>query len=366
MGLLKTIRISHKRHIEDELRRQILRGTYPPGSRIPPVKELAERFGICVATVQKALDRLESQAFIVRRHGSGTFVRERPRELTMADAVALCMITGGHVHSELYRLLNIGLQNAGRIVFSLDINDEDVVRRLRQLYVSGVPAFIVFGSPYRRQIYPAIEEFVDAGRKVIGILDWRVDALQGRISKILVDHEEGGRDAAGHLFRRGHRRALLLGSSTMIADLRPETPARLRNQGFGFVQEWERLGGSWSSLESYSPEGEPYPTPLLDAEKLRAEFAAEPHPTAVFGIRDVEAWVCQNIISEQIPGLRGKIEIFGYGGTPWSLAGHPPFSTMDFDLEAVAEAVCSTLETKSSEAGALPVTKMIKPRLVLR
>ncbi len=365
MGLLKTIRITHQRHIQEELRRQILRGTYMPGSRLPPVKELATHFGICVATVQKALDTLEKQSYIVRRHGSGTYVRERPQDLTMADTVCLCMITGGHVHSDLYRQLNLHLQDKGRIVFTLDLDDKEAyVRRLRQAYVSGVPAFIVYGSPYNP--VRMLEEIVEAGRTVIGILDWRLEALSGRIPRVLVDHEAGGRAAARHLFSRGHRRVLLLGTENMIEEMQPKTPIWLRTQGYGFAREWEKLGGTWTSMTSRIGSREQRYHPILEPAQIHAAISSDSRATAVFGLRDAEAWTFQNFIADQLPELRGKIEIFGYGDTDWSLAGHPPFSTVNWNIGSVVSSVCRLLDSQSAGTALQPATELVKPKLVLR
>ncbi len=54
----------------------ILRGRYRPGSRIPTELELAAQFEASRMTVSRALRDLESEGFLLRRHGAGTFVRE--------------------------------------------------------------------------------------------------------------------------------------------------------------------------------------------------------------------------------------------------------------------------------------------------
>ena len=63
--------------IASRLRRAILEGEYGYGERLPPERELSARFGAARGTVRAALDRLAALDFIVRRVGSGTFVRYR-------------------------------------------------------------------------------------------------------------------------------------------------------------------------------------------------------------------------------------------------------------------------------------------------
>lgn len=65
--------------IAEELRRRILSGDYRAGERLPAERRLAELFGASRATVRGALRRLEENALVTRRVGSGTFV-SRPAE----------------------------------------------------------------------------------------------------------------------------------------------------------------------------------------------------------------------------------------------------------------------------------------------
>lgn len=59
-----------------ELRRAILRGDYAPGDKLPPERDLAERFDVNRVTVRSALARLESTRLVTIRHGSGCVVRD--------------------------------------------------------------------------------------------------------------------------------------------------------------------------------------------------------------------------------------------------------------------------------------------------
>jgi GntR family transcriptional regulator len=58
------------------LRADIMRGTYPPGARLPTELQLAQDYSVSVITVQRALRELEDEALIERHRGRGTFVRE--------------------------------------------------------------------------------------------------------------------------------------------------------------------------------------------------------------------------------------------------------------------------------------------------
>jgi GntR family transcriptional regulator len=53
-------------------------GTYRPGSRLPSEAELSEQLAVSRPTLRESLRLLEERGMIIRRHGQGTFVRERP------------------------------------------------------------------------------------------------------------------------------------------------------------------------------------------------------------------------------------------------------------------------------------------------
>lgn len=57
------------------LRAEIMRGTYPPGSRLPTELQLGDEYKVSVITVQRALRELEDEGLIERFRGRGTFVR---------------------------------------------------------------------------------------------------------------------------------------------------------------------------------------------------------------------------------------------------------------------------------------------------
>src|SRR4051794_19095688 len=58
------------------LREQIARREHAPGAPLPTEEALCEQFGVSRITVRRALQDLETQGFVERRHGVGTFVRE--------------------------------------------------------------------------------------------------------------------------------------------------------------------------------------------------------------------------------------------------------------------------------------------------
>jgi len=74
---------SHRQtKVVDELKRRIVSGDFPPGSRLPTQVELAEICGACHVTVQRAIDHLRENGFVETRGRHGTYVANHPPHLS--------------------------------------------------------------------------------------------------------------------------------------------------------------------------------------------------------------------------------------------------------------------------------------------
>lgn len=62
--------------LSQQIARQILIGVYPPGSKLPPVRELAAQAGVNPNTMQRALAQMEEQGLLYTQRTAGRFVTE--------------------------------------------------------------------------------------------------------------------------------------------------------------------------------------------------------------------------------------------------------------------------------------------------
>src|SRR3954447_11938841 len=90
----------------DQLREQIVAGTWAIGSRIPTQAELAQLTGTSRNTVREAVQSLVHAGLLERRQGSGTYVLAASE---LAGAVGRRVATAHHVHVlEVRRTLEVG------------------------------------------------------------------------------------------------------------------------------------------------------------------------------------------------------------------------------------------------------------------
>lgn len=62
--------------ITERLEGMILEGSLKPGQRLPPERELAERFGVSRPSLREAIQKLAARGLLSSRQGGGTFVNE--------------------------------------------------------------------------------------------------------------------------------------------------------------------------------------------------------------------------------------------------------------------------------------------------
>lgn len=65
--------------VATSLRRDIETGRLEPGARLPALDQLAKEMGVSIITLRHAVETLEREGLIERRHGVGTFVSRDPK-----------------------------------------------------------------------------------------------------------------------------------------------------------------------------------------------------------------------------------------------------------------------------------------------
>jgi len=280
------------------------------GDRLPPVAELERHFQVATSTVVSALDALQGEGLIVRRHGSGTFVADRGAAATPggtdASPVAapagmvavLSLPDSGHgLFVDMLRAAERALRAQGKApVLILDADFEQRFRWLRGHWERReIAGFLHLGSVLAGEVPEDIPGVV-AG-------EFRGS---GAVLQVAPDNIGGGRQAGEHLWDLGHRRVAFLHSEMLAVVAAP------RWQGFHAV--WQERGAGDQALSVTVPHvgggGErgvrallPHLEPLL----------AGPNPvTAFFAVNDLLA--AQVIAALQGAGRRvpEDVSVIGY------------------------------------------------------
>src|SRR5205807_8261983 len=106
---IKSTRIYQE--IVRQVKAMIAEGRLKSGDRLPPERDLAEKFVVSRSSVREALRALESLGLVEIRAGEGTFVREVSVE-SLIEPLALMMVSQRGALAELFearRLLEPGI-----------------------------------------------------------------------------------------------------------------------------------------------------------------------------------------------------------------------------------------------------------------
>lgn len=103
--------------VATQLRDAILHGHYQPGDKLPPERELAERFRVNRTSVREAIKLLESYGLVTVRQGHGVVVQ--PLVEASLDLIAPMIFRGGRIDvtllQELQEVVSVVLYEMARI-----------------------------------------------------------------------------------------------------------------------------------------------------------------------------------------------------------------------------------------------------------
>jgi GntR family transcriptional repressor for pyruvate dehydrogenase complex len=209
--------------IVDQIRELIAEGRIKPGDRLPPERELAERFKASRNSVRDAIRVLEQRGLIESRQGDGTYVRTvSPEEL--AEPLALLLLQSHTQMRELWEARRI-LDPAVAELAAMRITDDELeelegILDLQRSKVEGGMLALEEDTAFHYAIAQS------AGNGVIlRVLDTLVDLLRQSRERSLQQHDRPAYSLAGHV--------------RILAALRARDPAAARDQMLQHLHEIE-------------------------------------------------------------------------------------------------------------------------------
>ena len=121
--------------IAEQLRSLILNGQYPPGSKLPPERELSKRLRVNRASLREALKKLEHLGLVRIRQGDGTRVQNFMETGGIELVQHLLPLGGGkpELIRDLLEFRRIFGRELARLVAARSGKDKDALTRLRAL-----------------------------------------------------------------------------------------------------------------------------------------------------------------------------------------------------------------------------------------
>lgn len=200
----------------EKVRRAIVDGTWPVGGRIPPEPNLAEKYGVSINTVRRAVGDLVGDGILERRQGSGTYVLKIPL-IPGGDARLVGML----VPSTAYfypRIIQgaertLSASNVSMLLTSSEYSVSSERDQIARLLDSGVEGLILVPNLH---LIDHAQRYVDSLRELPApfvFAERKPPAPEpdDSVSYVVTDHAAGAYTALRHLHNLGHRRIGFLG-----------------------------------------------------------------------------------------------------------------------------------------------------------
>lgn len=148
--------------IASYIKNQIMEGKYKANEKLPFEKDLCEKFDASKMTVKKALDLLVMEGLIVKRRGSGTFVKDISQN-QIDDITIKNQFTGFTASNEGHEvdtlLLDFKIIPADETIAEhLKIDEEDFVYLIKRVRFVDEEAIVIEKTYMPLALFPAIKK----------------------------------------------------------------------------------------------------------------------------------------------------------------------------------------------------------------
>jgi GntR family transcriptional regulator len=175
--------------VAERIRRRILDGVLKEGEKLPPVRELARREGVSVATLGRSLDQLQVEGYITTSR-RGTFVANAPEVAPSGyDRITRVLRTGSVLsEGETMVVTNAELIKPPQYVAEIfDLEDGDQVVRRQWHTGKGQQRIGLFVTWYPAHFAAAVPELLSTSARAAAGLLPKIQQATGR-------HIQAGRD----------------------------------------------------------------------------------------------------------------------------------------------------------------------------
>jgi len=203
---------SKAEHVRGVIREMIYSGDLSAGQRLPTELEMAERFGVSVVTINRAMSSLDAEKILHRAPGLGTYVREDIARGTVVVIMPVALVsgrTGGPFYAAaMTRLTQVFAARNLRAQFVLSSGDtdEDFLLSLHSESPLWSHATVVVGLSVPTELLR--KRLVGPDTPIVSTASGPPGDAEGPC--VVFDYYELGRRACRHLIAKGHRRIAIL------------------------------------------------------------------------------------------------------------------------------------------------------------
>ncbi len=191
--------------------RRIASGEYRGGCALPSTGTLAENAGLSYVSVHRVLKELESEGYLVRRNGIGTFVLPRAETPCISRVAVPLYLRGMQFFSSCYEEISSQASALGIHLHLGGGEPEEEVDFLNRAAEAGCKAVLRFPTLSDER---KVRETLQKNRmRAVMLNDWWYDG--GKFPAVRSDEGTGMLMMLEELYKRGHRKIAILQESRL-------------------------------------------------------------------------------------------------------------------------------------------------------
>lgn len=173
------------KEVKTRLTRGLANGEWKPGEAIPSETRLAERFGVSIGTIRKAIDELVAERILLRQQGRGTFVATHTEDRTLFYFFHIVGKDGSREVPAIELLSFRRARSSAAEAERLDATPGEAVLRMQNVLKLGGKAVIFDEITVPAALFPDLDEEVFGSREgtIYGLYQARYGITVTRISE---------------------------------------------------------------------------------------------------------------------------------------------------------------------------------------
>jgi len=347
------------KQVEDDIKEQIVRGELKVGDQLESQQTLAQKYGVSLITIKRALNDLINEGILFSRAGKGTYVARRTPGVDYAKHQTIGLVLRD-LNSPFFSLIlrkveELASEHNYNLLLSSSANrlekEEDLIRHFLEIGVSGL---IIASMSHVYRATPIIRELHDENYPYI-MVSYMEDE---DIYYVGTDNVEGGYMAAEHLIKLGYRKLGYINGEqgNLLGERRKQGFLKALNEyGLSFDPGFEfrlRLRGEWNDYQSGYEIGEHF-----------AELSDRPE--AMFVYNDLSALGFERAVLDKGLRVPDDVAIVGFDDIKRGVVAPVPLTTIHQPTDEIGAVAFEHL-VKRIEGESVPVRTILKPSLVVR
>jgi len=340
---------------KESLKKMVLEKNLHPGDKIPSERDLAEQYGVCRITMNKAVSELVTEGLLYREKGKGTFVASHKRKKLAEDRkrIGVSFLDIYNItHPYFSKLVNSINASCNKNGYSLQVFSTHASEIDKSPFISAIKSGHLSGVLLASRM--GLKNILLLKEMNVPFVWVNHDIPEEDINCVLVDYFSATFNAIKHLIGLGHKRIGLIRGSKDNRD------TILSLSGYKFILEEQGIdfdinlvrGTAFTEEMGYMAMNE-----LLNLSQP---------PTAVYAIDDSLAAGAMKAIAEKGLRIPDDTAIVGCGNLLSAYSTEPSLTTLDIHLEKLGELALEMLLKMIEKKKVEETRVMLKPTLIIR